>query len=132
MNPALYYVFLGLFAIGLAIWGYGTYSLMRDEARKKVTGHWVEHHHRVLGHMIPWVQPVSSGTAASNIVDICSGFGFKCVPGEKDMFNEPRRTARHRDTKPVLPAMLGRGSRIGASIRRRTRVPNLRRRKEQR
>lgn len=69
--------------------------MLRDERLRKATGHWVEHKHRVYGHMFPWLQAASSGTAAQQIVARCAEYGFQCMPHEEEMFSEPRRPGKH-------------------------------------
>lgn len=90
----LFWLCIFFLFLGLTVCGIGIYAQIRDNKRKRVTGHWVEHRHKHGQHMVPWVQPVTSATAAQLVVETCNGYGFPCTPKEQEVFNVERRTAR--------------------------------------
>lgn len=129
MNDAIVLIGFSLFVIGLLVSGAGATILTLRHTRQRITGHWVEHKHNYLGHWVPWIQPVSTGTTAQNIVEICEAHGFECQPGERIEFNVPARTARHRDSHALLSPLLGTVKRARTATRRRRTLPGVRTRK---
>lgn len=90
----LAWFFSVVFVLALIVVAVGIYVQMRDNKRKRVTGHWVEHSHKHGRHMVPWVQPVTSATAAQLVTATCNEVGFPCTAHESETFNVERRTAR--------------------------------------
>lgn len=94
MNAFIYWLLVSIGIIGFLVMSVGIYCQMRDNRRRRITGHWIEHRHLHLGRVVPWVQPVSSGTAATTVVAICHDFGYKCTAEESEVFNVAPRHAR--------------------------------------
>lgn len=94
MSPALYWIIVALGVIGFLVMSVGIYCQVRDNRRRRITGHWVEHRHLHYGRVVPWVQPVTSGTAAQSVVELCDRFGFKCTAEAEEVFNVAPRHSR--------------------------------------